>query len=174
LVFLLNCFWRPFSVGRLFVDLQTKYALKRCKERLSQIEPGGRVEWQTLLFIQNSIVRPEIEIKCRDHNLAVMEIMLTYYAGDLESLNLVESLGELLSERRMALSSLGEIVRSRGAVIGRMRSRGKSAPDWVKSEFAKREEELRTSLNSNAHEINVITAKLQDRVSESGSHEMIQ
>jgi len=174
LVFILDCFVRPFSFGRFFVDLQAKYALKRCQDKMSQIQPGGRVEWGAVLFVQDSIVRPEMEVKCRDHNLAVMEIMLTYYAGDLESLNLVESLGELLSERRMELSSLGEIVRSRGAIFGRMKSRGKSAPDWVKSEFAKREEELRTSLNKNAREINIITTKLQERISESRSHEVIQ
>ena len=174
LVLILDCFVRPFSVGRAFVDLQAKYTLRRCKERMSQIQPGGRVEWGALLFVQNSVIRPEMEIKCRDHNLAVIEIMLTYYAGDLESLNLVEALGELLSERRSVLLSLSEIVRSRGAIFGRMRSKGRSAPDWVKSEFSKREEELRITLGENSHEIAVITAKLQERISQSRSQEVIQ
>jgi hypothetical protein len=173
-VYILDCFLMPFSFGRILVDIRTRYALRRCQERLGKVHPGGGVDWGVLVFVQNSIVRPQMEIMCRDHNLAVMEIMLTYYAGDLESLTLVELLGELLSERRSALSSLSEIVRSRGAILGRMRSKGKSAPGWVKSEFAKREEELRNSLNSNAQEINKITAKLRDRISESRSQDVIQ
>jgi hypothetical protein len=178
-VYVIDCFAVPLSigprsVGRFFVDLRISYNLKRCTERMGHVHPGSKVDWGALVFVQKSVVRSEIEIRCRDHNLAVIELMLTYYAGDLESLKLVDSLGELLSERRSTLSLLGEIVRSHGAILGRVRSKGKSAPGWVKSGFGKREEELRNDLSSNALEINRITSKLRERISGPRSQEVIQ
>jgi len=174
IIFFVGCFIAPFSFGRHLADFGTIYRLKKYNKRLNQVSRGSQVDWGLIVFVQDSIVGSKTEVKCRDHNLAVIEMMLTYYAGDLEALNLVELLGELLTERRAEVASLGEIVRSRGAVLGRIKSKGKSAPIWVKSEFGKREEDLKESLKANAQEINQVTSRLRDRISELRSEEVIQ
>lgn len=170
----MNCIWQPFFLINTLNNLHAQYTLKQCHQRLGSLQNNQRYEWIETLFLQKNFIKPELEARVNNHNIEVIETMLNYYAGDIESLSKVESLGDLLSERKLLLASIHDVNRSKVAVLGKIHSKGKSAPVWVKTEFIKRESELKQRLKDNTREITSLSKILRTRAPTSPRNELIQ